>query len=707
MREFLRRVRDSIAAESLLVIAVCGYCIIVFFSSLNLASLRFDVPLRYNGDALQYSYMMESWAAPGGLGHIENSGAPFSTQNLDFPNADVSNLLIAENVAGNGEFGRRFNLFFLVGALLTTLTGYLVARSMSLNPLWSAAVAVCFTLLPFHFLRIGHLFYTNYSAAAIGMWLCVRIGAQRKTDAPPNRWKGALSMTAFALACIWCGSTGVYYAFFTCIIVAVSAVATAVHRRNRYPLLLGGAALSIIALCTIAQIVPTKLFETNHGKNDAVAKRSFPESEVYGLRISQLLLPTLTHPVAQFAKVRRAYDSSAPAVNENQTATLGLAGSLGFLLAIALLLLPDIQRRLPWEIRLSALLVLAMLLYATIGGFGSLFALLITPQIRALNRISPFIGYASLIVGAGVLQQFFNKENWRLAGGIVALLAIPIATYDQATAGGHDDVVGYERNRKSFDADKKFAATLASKVPKGSNIMQLPFVNYPESGSPIEYAQFRNNLHAPQLHWTYGAMKGRPESNWLKLTTLLNPELFAQAVNETGFAAIVTDNRVAKTAIAALLKDLLLSPGLQKIDSEDGTQTAYVFAPEPVARARAMAPARGWYDAEADGTQTWVWASGDASIELSATDRRSGCVADISLTSIRARKIDAIVDGTTVGSLTLGPGDVGHLNLTLDSTVSRVDLHTDVPGFPPSSNDPRALSFGWRLNRPPTCVFEK
>jgi phosphoglycerol transferase len=702
-----RQFKNSIAAEIFLAIAICGYCVIVFFYSMNLGMLRFDVPLIYQGDALQYSYMIEAAAAPGGLGHIANTGAPFSTQNLDFPNADAANLLIARSVAGDGEFGRRFNLFFLAGVVLTSLSGFGVARSIGLSRLWSTVIAVCFTLLPFHFMRVGHLFYTNYSAAAVAFWLCVRIGAIKKSAQMFSLPKRILSGIFFFLACVWCGSTGVYYAFFSCLILVLAAIINAVHQKSRTPLLFGALALSLVALSTAAQIAPTTMFEIEHGKNDAVAKRLFQESEIYGLRISQLLLPTLSHPIPQFAKVKQTYNSGAPLMNENDTAMLGVVGSLGFLAAITLLLLPGIQRRLRWEIRLAAFLLLVMLLYATIGGFGSLFALLVTPQIRALNRISPFIDYASLIVGIGILQHLLSGPRSRIYGAVLAVLIVPAATCDEVVYRGQALIGDYENNRILFDADKQFASALSASVDKGARVMQLPFVEYPESGSVIEYAQFRNQLHAPQLNWTYGAMKGRPESNWLHLVSALNPSLFLETLTQTGFSAIVLDTRAPSALTDTLIKPIVDSPTSQKISSTNAVQIAYVFAPHAVATARALAPYRNWYGAESNGSQTWIWGAGNASLELSPANRPSDCRATISLKTIRARKIEAWIDGVNQTTLMLADGEAGDLHLNLSNTSSHVELKTDVAAAAPNAGEARAIAFGWQIDRPPTCVFMK
>src|SRR5205814_10536651 len=87
---------------------------------------------------------------------------------------------------------------------------------------------------------------------------------------------------------------------------------------------------------------------------------------------------------------------------------------------------------------LAALLTLAATLLATIGGLGSLFALLVSPQIRSYNRISIFIGFFALLAvvllidraGARLLRPSAKAFYyfWLVLLGTIGI-------YDQTTSG--------------------------------------------------------------------------------------------------------------------------------------------------------------------------------------------------------------------------------------------------------------------------------
>ena len=65
----------------------------------------------------------------------------------------------------------------------------------------------------------------------------------------------------------------------------------------------------------------------------------------------------------------------------------------------------------------SGQLTVAGILLATIGGFGSLFAFLVSPDIRAYNRITGFLAFFALVAVGIALDRFHNSRTPRLAIG--------------------------------------------------------------------------------------------------------------------------------------------------------------------------------------------------------------------------------------------------------------------------------------------------
>src|SRR5262249_26949537 len=119
---------------------------------------------------------------------------------------------------------------------------------------------------------------------------------------------------------------------------------------------------------------------------------------------------------------------------ENATSRLGLLASLGFLTLLAALVLPASRRWARDEPLLlaAATLTLALVLLGTVGGFGSLFNLLVSPEIRAYNRVSPFIALYAWIAMTMVIDRLMPSSVMGRAALVLGLGAVGV--WDQTGA---------------------------------------------------------------------------------------------------------------------------------------------------------------------------------------------------------------------------------------------------------------------------------
>ena len=142
-----------------------------------------------------------------------------------------------------------------------------------------------------------------------------------------------------------------------------------------------------------------------NGPNPAseLAARNPSDTEVYGLKMAQMLLPRQNHRIPSFADAIASYSATFPLVTENMTSSLGMIGSLGFLLSIVFLLSGREDFRSVAALNISAFLI------GTIGGLGTLLSLIISNPMRCYNRISVMILFFSLVTIGMVLDQFGRK----------------------------------------------------------------------------------------------------------------------------------------------------------------------------------------------------------------------------------------------------------------------------------------------------------
>src|SRR5437763_15115157 len=83
-----------------------------------------------------------------------------------------------------------------------------------------------------------------------------------------------------------------------------------------------------------------------------------------------------------------------------------------------------------------------------------------------------------------------------------------------------------------YHSDQVFFARVQSVLPRGSSVLELPYVPFPEGYQPyrepgqtvpyapavsLEYDQARGLINSGELLWSYGAMKGRPADSQARL----------------------------------------------------------------------------------------------------------------------------------------------------------------------------------------------
>ncbi|CAH2806648.1 MAG: hypothetical protein CBARDCOR_6367, partial [uncultured Caballeronia sp.] len=76
---------------------------------------------------------------------------------------------------GSGNIGVALNLYYLFGFPLNALSAYVVLRKLRVSTILSFAGGFIFTILPFHFERLGHLFYNWYFSAPVFIWYAFKI----------------------------------------------------------------------------------------------------------------------------------------------------------------------------------------------------------------------------------------------------------------------------------------------------------------------------------------------------------------------------------------------------------------------------------------------------------------------------------------------------------------------------------------------------
>jgi hypothetical protein len=519
------------------------------------------IPFAYSGDAIFEGESIKSLIDIGGFFQNPYIGMPTGFFSYDYPSNCFLDLFIMKLISFVfPNWAMTMNIFFLLTFPLTTIATLFVFRKLNISPIPAITGSLLFTFVPFHFLRgEWHLVLSSYFLLPLMVLVIFWIfeddfllsdfekGSQNLTSSLMN----AKSIICI-LICIGIALEFVYYPFFSCFFLLIAGLCTTISRKKWSPLLNAGLLIGIILLCIFMTSLPTILYHQDNGKNLEVAIRSPIESEIYGLKITQLLLPVSGHRIPILAHISDLYSQSAPLVNENSFATLGIIGSVGFCILILWifyqLFTKDsiIRNETLKRVQQLSVLNLSAVLLATVGGFGTVFACLILPQIRCYNRISIFIAFFCITVIVLLLDLILQKysasktKKWLIIGFIIVVLLVGI--YDQTT---EHFVPDYKNTKTIFLSDQQFIQNIEETFPNDTLVFQLPYVPFPEN-PPVnqmgDYDHFRAYLNSENIHWSYGAMKGRDGDLWQREIASKPMNDMVENLSFAGFTGIYVDS---------------------------------------------------------------------------------------------------------------------------------------------------------------------
>ncbi len=607
-------------SRSVLIVSYClaiNLTVLFLVTGLRLDKADFHAPFSYEYDALLILPMVKATIERGSHWRNERLGAPGIQELHDFPVVDHLHFAIIWIL---GRFFADpvvvFNLFHILTYPLTTLTAMFVLRQFGLSLPAAGCGAILYTFQPYHYLRGElHYFLSAYYVVPLSLmvvlWICqgrlplFRKDPEGKYRFSPLTWD-SLATLAIAVAT---GTAGAYYAFFSCAMLCAGGVYGWVAVRNWRAAASAAVVTGLVIVVGFLNHVPTMLYHAENGRHTLPTLRFSEESELYGMKIAHLVLPVTGHNFRPFAALRSEYNSPIirPLQNENEWDSFGLVGAIGYVGLLVALFLP-VKR--PWPIGALAALNAFGTLLGTIGGVGAIFSLLVTAQVRCMNRISIFLAFLSLFAVCWTVDGYFRTRTGRMrrfripAFVVLTLFGFWDQTNDQwfpdfrelanpTPAGVSTGVptarenVGYptvlDARKKAADRfyqDRAFFQKVQELVPDGM-IFTFPYVQYPES-PPVEetgsrgrtdsYEMARGYLHTDRLRWSFGGLKGREVDTWIRSVVIEPVPRMLERIAIAGFDGLLIDRRG-------------LNPGryhriLSEIDTVLGHGSARVEYPE-------------------------------------------------------------------------------------------------------------------------------
>jgi phosphoglycerol transferase len=537
-------------------------CLVLLAYTLRLWHADLHFPFLYYGDAVWCLAWVKGMLENGWYLHNDYLGAPGAMDLHDFPVLDsLFFLMLKLLVHATRDPVVAYNLFFLLGFPLTTLTSLFALRRLQVSTGPAVVASLLYTFLPYHLLRgEGHIFLAAYFLVPLAVELMLRVYLDRR-----GGWPGAV------VVCLLLGCGGVYYAFFTCFFLLVAGAVSSAQRRMLYPLGAAGLLIAVISLTVAANLLPTWLYQLRHGPNPVAVVRDASHADLLSLRAADLILPINQHRVRQLARWKEKYNTYfTPVWRETNYSTLGLAGAAGFLLLLGRLFVRKPCTRAGLADGLAALNAAALVL-ACSGGAGALFSLYVSPMIRGYSRICVFIAFFALLALARLVDRIPPHLHscwgrWLYRAGLSVALGLGIC--DQCPP---SLVPPYNAIKEFYTNEARFVSRIEATLPPGSMIFQLPSVPFPEGPCNPTWAStdhFRCYLHSRHLRWSYGAMRGREVDRWREeFNGQPLPQMIGTLI-DAGFRGIVVDRVGYADHAAKLEAELTRLLGVKPMVSE-------------------------------------------------------------------------------------------------------------------------------------------
>lgn len=267
---------------------------------------RFDVPIEDGYDGRGAASTVKGVLENGWWLHNPDLGAPFGQNAHDFPaSGETLQLLVMK---GLGWFlpgyAQVMNTYYLAGFALLAAVTMLVLRHLRIPLAVALPIALAYTLLPFHlFHQEEHITRSTYLSAPVAclllLWsLSWRSWFLHDPDPGKGEWRRNVRVrrvvVALALA-VAIASFETMTTIFTAVLLGASAIVAAVRWRDPRQLLVSGVLIAVLAVMFVGLNAPSLLYWHANGKNPVAGHRGITEGELYGLKISRMLLPEPGH----------------------------------------------------------------------------------------------------------------------------------------------------------------------------------------------------------------------------------------------------------------------------------------------------------------------------------------------------------------------------------------------------------------------------
>jgi len=460
------------------------------------------------------------------------------------------------------------NAGFLIGHLATATAFFVAARTCGASTLWSAVGGIAYGLAPYLFAQTPHhltcqfIFYVPLYPL-VWRWLSVE----------PGLAIGSRRFWAAAGIAFLSGTENPYFTNILCQLALVGGAVLAWQKRSRGPLIAAFAIVVSAALGFLVINIETWVYRISNpmpdGSAGVILNREYRWMDIYGLKLVDLFIPSVTHHSSWLARFGMAHRQASVLNDEEGSAYLGILGAACLVWLISVAVRALIEQRQA-DVPMAAWQVLWIVLMFTTGGLNAIIA-----SFTGLTLFRTACRYSVIILLLVLLWAVEKLTEWQRTATVrwptdtvriaVTTLAVALAglvVWDQVPRA--PTVQESETIAQQVRSDRHFVEAIEQALPAGAMVFQLPAME--ASGNAIPgvppYDHFRPYLYSRTLKFSFGATPGNDVSMWQQAvqrqlrtgaeidhgnnSLRFVPANVAKALNEmkaAGFAAVYLNRR--------------------------------------------------------------------------------------------------------------------------------------------------------------------
>ncbi len=604
--------RPQVFRAALWTVLLIGGPLALAVYILGLKDWDLSIPLLYNkGDALWQLTLTKFLKDTGWILTNPYLGAP-EVANWHHNAAAQTSALHSVLMLGLSPFVhdavRLQQVYYLINYPLICLTSFLACRLLGVSRLPAFCVGLLFAFTTFRIGVMFYLFLTSYfmvplSLVAVIWVLSGKFAVLVEGQECSSGWRQSAARLVrtreFLLGLLFVALIAVsdgYYAFFTLLLLGFAGFARVLLGDWRRPLSLLPVGTYILALVAVAVLLQLPLhnykkthwneFYPNGSEDPVLIKHPF-EAEVYSTSLKLLVAPIPRHHNTTLGRLGQwMLESSARAklFKRASMVSLGTLGSLLFGIALVLLTIPALRRRLgsltaseSWgggpaaasQPMGDALLSLTLFIFlcAISGGIGTLIAL-VYPTIRAYDRFAIFLLFVLYLGAAWFVTLKLRRADrpGRIVWAGLILVITVVALYDQIP---NDARKGSKLTEATFLAERRFVKKIEATLPSNAMVYHYPYSQYMRDSKYYGWSSFagiRLYLHSHHLHWSNGGAKNSPADDWSFRISQLPPDNLIAEVSAVGFSGFVIDRTVVHSTEYERFRQIFADRGYEMME---------------------------------------------------------------------------------------------------------------------------------------------